>query len=96
MMICNVNSALTVISIPPRGRSGKRPGVLSPEEVERVITAPPNLKHRALLAMTYGSGLRASQVLSVQPRHSDRGRLMRVVTGNGGNGILPPKLIWVG
>ena len=52
-------------SIPPRGRSGKRPGVLSRQEVERLIAAPRNLKHRALLAMTYGSGLRVSEVVRV-------------------------------
>lgn len=40
-------------SIPRRGRSGKRPGVLSREEVARLIDAPRALKHRALLAMTY-------------------------------------------
>jgi site-specific recombinase XerD len=66
-------------SIPPRGRSGKRPGILSPEEVERLITAPRNLKHRALLTMTYGSGLRVSEVVKIQPRHIDRGRMMLLV-----------------
>lgn len=70
-------------SIPPRGRSGKRPGVLSPEEVSRLIRAPRNLKHRALLAMTFGSGLRVSEVVKVQPRHIDRGRMMLLVTGKG-------------
>jgi len=45
-------------TIPPRGRSGTRPGVLSPAEVSRILAAPRNLKHRALLRMTFGSGLR--------------------------------------
>ena len=58
-------------SIPPRGRSGKRPGVLSPEEVARLIAAPRNIKHQALLNMTYGSGLRVSEVVNLQPRHID-------------------------
>jgi integrase/recombinase XerD len=70
-------------SIPPRGRSGTRPGILSPEEVERLVRAPANLKHRALLAMTFGSGLRVSEVVRVQPRHIDRGRMMLFVTGKG-------------
>lgn len=72
-------------SIPPRGRSGKRPGVLSPEEVERVINSPRNLKHRALLMMTYGSGLRVSEVVNVQPRHIDRGRMMLLVENGKGH-----------
>ena len=63
-------------SIPRRGRSGKRPGVLNREEVERLIAAPRNLKHRALLAMTYGSGLRVSEVVRVKIADVDRGRMM--------------------
>ena len=71
-------------SIPPRGRSGKRPGVLSRGEVERVIEAPRNIKHRALLAMTYGSGLRVSEVVRVRIADVDRGRMMlRVQQGKG-------------
>ena len=66
-------------SIPPRGRSGKRPGVLSRQEVERLIAAPRSLKHRALLAMTYGSGLRVSEVVRVRIKDVDRGRMMLFV-----------------
>ena len=71
-------------SIPPRGRSGKRPGVLSRQEVERLIAAPRSLKHRALLAMTYGSGLRVSEVVRVRLKDVDRGR-MRLFVGDGKN-----------
>jgi site-specific recombinase XerD len=71
-------------TIPPRGRSGKRPGVLSRQEVARVIDAPHNLKHRALLAMTYGSGLRVSEVVRVKITDIDRERMMlRVEQGKG-------------
>lgn len=70
-------------SIPPRGRSGKRPRVLSPEEVSRILQAPRNIKHRALLNMTFGSGLRVSEVVKVQPSHIDRGRMMVLVSGKG-------------
>jgi integrase/recombinase XerD len=71
-------------SIPRRGRSGRRPGVLSRREVARLIAAPRNLKHRALLAMTYGSGLRVSEVVRVRIADVDRGRMMlRVEQGKG-------------
>lgn len=72
-------------SIPPRGRSGKRPAVLAPEEVGRILDALLNLKHRALLHMTFGSGLRVSEVIKVRPRHIDRGRLMLFVEGGKGH-----------
>jgi integrase/recombinase XerD len=70
-------------SIPPRGRSHTRPKILSREEVRKLITAPRSLKHRALLSMVYGSGLRVSEAVNVQPVHVDRGRMMLLVTGKG-------------
>jgi len=70
-------------SIPPRGRSRTRPGVLSPAETVRLIETPRNVKHRALLSLVYGSGLRVSEVVLVQPVDVDRGRMMLKVTGKG-------------
>lgn len=71
-------------SIPRRGRSGIRPGVLSQEEVRRIIAVPRNIKHRALLGMTYGSGLRVSEAVRVRMADVDRGRMMlRVEQGKG-------------
>ncbi|GAG36748.1 unnamed protein product, partial [marine sediment metagenome] len=70
-------------SIPPRGRSGTRPGILSREEVYKLIESPRNIKHRALLSMVYGSGLRVSEVVKTQPVDVDRGRMMLKVNGKG-------------
>ena len=72
--------------IPPRGRSHHRPVVLSRQTVERILQAPLNLKHRALLAMVYGSGLRVSEVCGLRPHHieSSPDRMMvRVEQGKG-------------
>ena len=74
-----------VFSIPRRGRSGKRPGILSPQEVGGLLNALQNLKHRALLWMTFGSGLRVSEVVRIQPRHIDRGRMMLLVESGKGH-----------
>ena len=71
-------------SIPRRGRSGKRPGILSQDEVKKLIRVHKNVKHRALLAMIYGSGLRVSEAIVLRPVHIDRGRMMlRVEQGKG-------------
>jgi len=51
----------------------------------RLIDAPPNLKHRALLSMALGSGLRVSELVRVQPRHIDRGRMMLLVEDGKGH-----------
>ncbi|MCZ7593441.1 MAG: site-specific integrase [Kiritimatiellae bacterium] len=75
-------------SIPPRGRSGTRPGVLNRQEVQRLIDAPRNIKHRTLLAMTYGSGLRVSEAVRVRIADIDRGRMM--LRGRAGQGAPGP------
>jgi len=72
--------------IPPRGRSHHRPFVLSRQAVARILQATLNLKHRALLAMVYGSGLRVSEVCCLRPHHieSSPDRMMvRVEQGKG-------------
>jgi site-specific recombinase XerD len=48
-----------------------------------LIETPRNVKHRALLSLVYGSGLRVSEVVLVQPVDVDRGRMMLKVTGKG-------------
>lgn len=85
--------------IPPRGRSGKRPGVLNRREVARVIAAPRYVKHRALLAMTYGSGLRVSEVVRVKLADIDRERMrLRVEQGKGHKDrytVLSSQALWL-
>jgi len=52
----------------------KLPNVLSKEEVQRILTHTGNLKHKLMLSITYGCGLRAGEVLALQPGHIDRER----------------------
>ncbi len=71
-------------SIPPRPRSKKIPMLLSKEETSNLLQAPANLKHRALLATVYSSGLRVSEVVSLKPWHIESDRMMiRVEQGKG-------------
>ncbi len=43
------------------------PVVLSPAEVARLLDAAPGLKYRAALSVAYGAGLRALEVVSLNP-----------------------------
>ena len=77
----------TEFSIPPRTRSKKIPMLLSREEVSRILRALDNLKHRALLATVYSSGLRVSELVRLRPEHIESGRMMlRVEEGKGRQG----------
>jgi integrase/recombinase XerD len=73
-------------SLPPRGRSKKRPNVLDRESVRKILDAPRCLKHRALLTLTYGSGLRVSEVIHLKPCHIESApdrMMVRVEQGKG-------------
>jgi integrase/recombinase XerD len=49
----------------PRGQK-KLPTVLSRPQIATLLTAPRNLKHRAMLATLYGTGLRVSVLCALQ------------------------------
>jgi site-specific recombinase XerD len=71
-------------SIPPRTRSRKIPMLLSRQEVWQLLEAPSSLKHRALLAVVYSSGLRVSEVVRLRPEHIESDQMMiRVEQGKG-------------
>lgn len=71
-------------SIPPRPRSRQLPMLLSPSEVRSILLATGNLKHKSLLAIIYGSGLRVSEAVNLKPHHIESKRMMvRVEQGKG-------------
>lgn len=62
----------------------KLPTVLSPEEVTRLLDAAPSSKHKAALAVAYGAGLRASEVVALKISDIDSQRMtLRVEQGKG-------------
>jgi site-specific recombinase XerD len=62
----------------------KLPRVLSVEEVARLLAGASNPKHRAALAVAYGAGLRASEVVHLKVTDIDSTRMIvRVVQGKG-------------
>jgi site-specific recombinase XerD len=69
----------------PFQKTGRRlPVVLSRAEAFAVVEAPSNLKHRAILMVLYGSGLRSGEVIHLQPGDIDSQRgLIRVHQGKG-------------
>lgn len=54
------------IELPEIKRSKKLPVVLSQQEVRRLLKAPKLLKHRVLIGLLYGCGLRCFEVRNVQ------------------------------
>ena len=63
------------VPLTKRPKADRRlPGVLSREEAMRVVSAPRNLKHRALLVLAYSAGLRVSEIAALRVSDVDPGR----------------------
>ena len=80
----------------PRARH-RLPNVLSKEEVKKILDAPINQKHRLLLSVIYGCGLRRSEVILLEPQDIDRDRMLLSIRQSKGfkDRIVPisPKLV---
>jgi site-specific recombinase XerD len=75
--------------------SRKLPVVLSCEEVQRLLSAPPSdtvlgLRDRALLALLYGTGIRASECAGLREEDVDLDQLVVRVRGKGGHERVVP------
>ena len=70
----------------PRPRHDKKlPVVLSRPEVQNIITAHKNIKHKAILLTTYSAGLRLSEVCHLQITDIDSCRMLIRVNHSKGN-----------
>ncbi len=52
-------------------RNQRLPIVLSRQEISQIISAVQNAKHRLMLALAYGAGLRVSEVINLRVRDVD-------------------------
>lgn len=62
----------------------KMPVVLSREEVSRIFSSVTNVKHKAILMLTYSAGLRVSEVVKLKVEDIDiQRKLIRIRSGKG-------------
>ena len=71
-------------NVPRPRRERKLPGILRRDEVHAILAATRNPKHRLMLVLAYGSGLRVSEVVALRARDIDLH--LRVLHVRGGKG----------
>ena len=83
--------------IPYAKRNKKLPIVLSRKEIQKILNQIANQKHKLMLSLVYGSGLRVSEVVNLKVKDIDLER--KTLTIRQGKGrkdrisVLPKKLI---
>lgn len=92
-----LNRKISMERIPFPRRERELPLILSREEVKSLLEAPRNLRHRTLLAILYGCGLRVAEVAQLKVSDIDSARkVLRVRHGKGRKDrqtLLPAKLL---
>lgn len=77
----------------------KLPSVLSRDEVNKLIKNTRNSKHKIIVSLIYGSGLRVSELINLRIKDFDfKNKIGRVISGKGGKDrlfIIPEKLFRV-
>ena len=72
-------------------RPQRIPELLTRQDVARIVGATKNPKHRALLLITYGCGLRVSEAVALQVKNIDGERhLLHIHQGKGGKDRMVP------
>ena len=61
------------------------PNVLNKDEIAKILAVTRNLKHRAMLSLIYGCGLRRGELLSLKPENIDSVRLLLIIKMAKGN-----------
>ena len=69
-----LKKVVLALELPTRKEPQKLPDILSQQEVARIIKTTFNLKHRSILIVAYGAGLRASEVASLRVGDIDSDR----------------------
>jgi site-specific recombinase XerD len=81
----------------PRRVGQRLPQILSPTEIAQLLAAVRSLKHRAMVMVLYGAGLRVSEMCALVPTDIDSQRmLIRVRAGKGDKDryvMLSPRLL---
>lgn len=73
------------------------PEILSVEQMTHLLSVTQNIKHRAIIALLYGSGIRLSEIRFLKMEHIDRqNSRLKVVSGKGSKDrftILPKSIL---
>jgi len=81
----------------PRKRGTSLPKVISKEEVKALINHAPNIKHKCIISLLYGAGLRRSELLKLKLADIDSKRMVIVVQNGKGKKdrqtVLSPRLL---
>lgn len=75
---------MKLANIPWPKKEKKLPQPIDTSEVQKLISVCNNLKHKAIITLLYGCGLRIGEVLNLKPEHIDSTKMIiNIIAGKG-------------
>lgn len=79
-----INQPMKLAHIPWPKKELKLPQPMDAGDVQKLFAACNNLKHKAIIALLYGCGLRVSEVINMQLQHIDSTKMIiNIICGKG-------------
>lgn len=92
-----INQPMKLAQIPWPKKERKLPMPIDAGDIQRIISVCHNLKHKSIICLLYGCGLRIGEVLNLKPEHVDSKRMIiHIVAGKGKKDrivMLPQELL---
>ncbi len=75
---------MKLANIPWPKKERKLPQPIDATDVQKLLQACRNIKHKAIIALLYGCGLRVSEVINLQVQHIDSQKnIINIIAGKG-------------
>jgi site-specific recombinase XerD len=79
-----VNQPMKLSNIPWPKKEQKLPQPIEASDIQKILSVCHNLKHRAIICLLYGCGLRISEVINLKPEHIDsQNMIINIISGKG-------------
>lgn len=79
-----VQQPMKLAHVPWPKKEKKLPKPIEASDIQRMIQVCTNLKHKAIICLLYGAGLRVSEVLNLKPEHIDsKAMIINIIAGKG-------------
>lgn len=79
-----VNQPMKLQHIPWPKKDRKLPQPIEASDIKKMLDVCQNLKHKAIICLLYGCGLRVSEVINLKPDHIDsKAMVINIIAGKG-------------
>jgi len=79
-----INQPMKLAHIPWPKKEKKLPQPIEASDIQRMINVCINRKHKAIICLLYGAGLRIGEVINLKPEHIDsRAMVINIIAGKG-------------